>query len=255
MPLNASSLSPEQEQQLRTLLRFFLEENAKLNLSAYRTGEQCWVGNVLDSVAAVDVVRTTCSSFKASGWGRICRVIDIGTGGGFPLLPLALLLPEIEFTGLDATKKKIDAVKRQAEKLELQNVRLLAGRAEEVGHPAPPRPFPRRGGGYRASDPELREQFDIVLCRAVAELPTLLEYCSPFVRVGGRVIAWKTLSIEEELQASVTARMQLHCRLMERHEYELPDGWGRRQLLLFEKVKTLPREFPRRVGVPKKQPL
>lgn len=228
-------------------MEVFLEENRKLNLSAYRTEKQCWMGNILDSLPAFALLRSASQGRAAD---VPLSVIDVGTGGGFPLLPLALLLPEVQFTGLDATKKKIDAVKRQVEKLELRNITLIAGRAEELGHPAPG--ASRR---YGAGDPGLREQFDVVLCRAVAPLPTLLECCSPFARVGGKVIAWKTLSIEEELQASVTARMQLHCRLMDRQRYTLPGDWGERQLLVFEKVQTLPREFPRKTGIPKKKPL
>lgn len=248
MSLSPLPLTQEQEKKLRTLLHVFLDENKKLNLSAYREEQQCWVGNVLDSIPAYALLRSASQGRAAD---VPLNVIDVGTGGGFPLLPLGILLPEVQFTGFDATKKKIDAVERMVEKLGLQNVQLLTGRAEELGHPTS-----LASGGLRgASNPELREQFDIVLCRAVAELSTLLEYCSPFARVGGQVIAWKTLAIGEELQASVTSRMQLHSRLMDRHEYELPDGWGKRQLLIFEKVKTLPREFPRKIGVPKKHPL
>ena len=251
-------LSPDQERLLQELLRVFLEENRRLNLSAYRTEGACWVGNVLDSIAALDVLSAACSRpedsdsgstfapsgamVDKSGSERRCRVMDVGTGGGFPLLPLALLLPQMEFTGLDATKKKVDAVERMIGRLQVAGfrcqVRLLVGRAEELGH-----------------DPNVREQFDVVLGRAVAELPTLLEFLSPFARVRGKILCWKSLAIEEELQASVTARMQLQCRLVGRHEYELPDDWGKRQMLIFEKVKTLPKEFPRKTGVPKKDPI
>ncbi len=207
-------------------MQIFLAENQKLNLSAYRTEETCWVGNILDSIPAKELLAGAKS------------VLDIGTGGGFPLLPLALLLPETAFTGLDSVKKKIDAVQRIVNALEIKNVQLLVGRAEELGQDA----------GHR-------EQYDIVLSRAVADLPTLLEFCSPFVRVGGKVIAWKSLSIEEEMIRSLQARMQLQCRLVDHLEYALPGDWGQRQLLIFEKTKTLPREFPRRVGIPKKEPL
>ena len=219
-------ISSFQEQKLRELLRIFLAENQKLNLSAYRTEETCWVGNILDSIPATEFLEGAKS------------VLDIGTGGGSPLLPLALLLPEIEFTGLDATKKKVDAVQRIVNAMGITNVHLFVGRAEERGH-----------------DREYREQFDVVLSRAVADLSTLLEFLSPFARVGGHVIAWKSLLIEEEMVRSLQARMQLQCRLVDHREYALPGDWGRRQLLIFEKTKTLPREFPRRVGIPKKEPL
>ncbi len=224
-------LSSDQERRLRELLTVFLVENKKLNLSAYRTEETCWVGNILDSLPAVELLRLRAAPVTL-------RVLDVGMGGGFPLLPLALLLPDTRFTGLDSVKKKIDAVQRIVNALELKNVHLLVGRAEELGQ-----------------DAEYREQFDVVLSRAVADLPTLLEFCSPFARVGGNVIAWKSLLIEEEMTRSIQARMQLQCRLVDHREYALPGDWGRRQLLIFEKIKTLPREFPRRVGIPKKEPL
>jgi 16S rRNA (guanine527-N7)-methyltransferase len=220
------SLSAEQEARLRELLHVFLEENKQLNLSAYRTEATCWTGNILDSLPVLPLL---------SG---VKTVLDLGTGGGFPLLPLALLLPEVKFTGLDSVKKKIDAVQRIVNTLGLPNVQLLVGRAEELGH-----------------DETHRERYDMALSRAVADLSTLLEFCSPFVRVGGKIICWKSLSIEEELKSSVNARMQLQCRLIDHLEYDLPGDWGKRQLLIFEKTKTLPREFPRKVGEPKKEPL
>ena len=243
-------LSAEQENKLKDLLHVFLKENAKLNLSAFRTEQQCWVGNILDSIAADASIRTAVSSRVVPSGARDISVdgsatrhdtfttIDIGTGGGFPLLPLAILFPEISFTGLDATKKKMDAVQRMVHQLALPNVKLLLGRAEELGH-----------------DPRHREQYDVVLSRAVSELPTLLEFMSPFCKVGGIMLCWKSLAIEEELQKSLDARMKLLARLTDRHEYGLPGDWGRRQILIFEKVQKLPNEFPRRTGIPKKEPL
>ncbi len=218
----------DHERLLRELMKNFLAENKKLNLSAYRQEEQCWVGNVLDSVLGIGPMELK----------RGMKVLDIGTGGGFPLLPIALLFPEVTFTGLDATKKKIDAVHRIINKMNIPNVELIVGRAESLGH-----------------DPLYREQFDVVLSRAVASLSTLLEFMSPFARVGGDMICYKSLSIEEELVASIQARMQLKARLTGRSEYVLPGDWGKRQLLFFKKTATLTREFPRAVGIPKKQPL
>ena len=111
-------------------------------------------------------------------------------GGGFPILPLAILFPKAEFTGLDATRKKVDAVQRIVESLGLTNVRLVLGRAEELGH-----------------DSLHREQYDAVLARAVAPLATLLELMSPFAKQKGTMICWKTLSIQEEMQESINARL------------------------------------------------
>jgi len=213
-------------------MKVFLEENSKLNLSALRTEEQCWIGNILDSISLLEVLPTLSiihSQFS---------ILDVGTGGGFPLLPLALTLPNSVFTGLDATQKKIDAVKRIAEKMDLKNVKLIAGRAEAIGH-----------------DKEFREQFELVLSRAVAPINVLLEYCSPFTKPGGHVILRKSLNIEQELKDSLLARAELSCHLIKQHEYTLPGDFGTRQLLVFEKSGKLSRRYPREVGVPKKEPI
>ena len=209
-------------------MALFLTENTKINLSAYRTEEQCWHGNILDSIVGI----------HQAEFGRMTSVLDLGTGGGFPLLPLAILFPYTRFTGLDSTTKKIDAVQRIINTLGLTNVDLVVGRTEELGR-----------------DNSFREQFDFVLSRAVAPLATLLEFMSPFARVGGTLMCWKSLTIEEELVASIQARMQLKTRLAERREYTLPGDYGTRQILLFQKTAMLPSEFPRDIGIPKKEPL
>ena len=226
-------------------MKVFLEENKKLNLSAYREEEQCWAGNILDSISAICIFeKMQNAEFTSlrSGYGRQemqnLSIIDVGVGGGFPLLPLAILFPEIKFTGLDATGKKVDAVRRIADKMELKNVQLITGRAEEVGR-----------------DEKYREKFDVVLGRAVAPLSVLLEYMSPFVSVKGRMLCWKSMNIEDELTDSINARIKLNAQLVDKVEYELPEEWGHRQILVFEKTGVLSEEFPRGVGVAKKEPL
>lgn len=221
-------ISAEQETRLKSLVDVFLEENAKLNLSAFRNPEDCWVGNVLDSIACIEKV----AAYEPK------KILDIGTGGGFPLLPLAICLPDTECTGIDSTQKKVDAVQRMADELSLQNVALQSGRLEELGRNA-----------------ELREQFDIVTARALAPLNTLIEYAAPFVKKGGRILAWKSMNIDAELQDSLLARAELSCHLEEAYEYELPEKWGKRQVLIFEKTSPTPAKYPRDIGVPKKTPL
>ena len=166
------------------------------------------------------------------------RILDLGTGGGFPLLPLALCLPTYEFVGIDSTQKKIDATSRIIKKLEIKNVSLVCGRTEELGRSA-----------------DLREQFDIVTARALASLNTLLEYSAPFTKDKGHIVAWKSLNIEQEMQDSLLARAELSCHLKGAHEYELPEGWGKRQLLVFEKTSKTNKKYPRDIGIPKKNPL
>ncbi len=223
-------IPPETEQRLRDLVRAFLAENQKINLSAFRTEENCWAGNVLDSLAALDT--------PPLQEAQQLHILDLGTGGGFPLLPLAICLPQCTFVGLDSVQKKINAVERIVKELHLPNVSLFCGRAEEVGH-----------------QPAHREQYDVILCRAVAEINVLLEYAAPFAKTGGTVLLWKSLNIEQELQDSLLARAELSCHLRDQHTYELPGSFGKRHILLFQKTSKTPGKYPRAVGVPKKQPL
>lgn len=164
---------------LHELLRIFLAENAKLNLSALRTEEACWVGNIEDSLSAMEVLESSKLTARDS------KILDLGTGGGFPLLPLAIALPKSRCTGLDSTKKKIDAVGRIAKDVGIKNVELIPERAEVLGR------------NHRH-----REHYDIVTSRAVAPINILLEYCSPFVKVDGIILLWKSLHIDDELNQS-----------------------------------------------------
>ncbi len=195
-------LPPAKIDRLKELQRIFKAENAKLNLSALREDDAIWNGNILDSLPALDL-----SIFRQ----ECLKILEVGTGGGFPLLPLAICKEDAEFYGMDSTGKKLDAVQRMIDALRLLNVQLIAGRAEELGH-----------------DPKYREQFDIVLARALAPINVLLELCSPFAKKGGYVIAWKSMKIETELQESLLARANLSCHLIGQHEYELPGKYGRR---------------------------
>lgn len=254
-------LSADLEQQLRALMRVFLEENSNLNLSAMRTEESCWPGNILDSLAFLDLIDQELLPAPRS-------LIDIGTGGGFPLLPLAITLKMTECTGLDSTAKKIEAIKRIVQAMQLPNVTLIADKAEVIGQ-----------------EPMHRERYDAVTSRAVAPLATLLEYTVPLAAIGGCVVLWKSMHIDDELRASAGAQTQLHCRLEYTHKYtlggdwpanrsavpiddssahlrqgyggqpSLREGWGERQLLVFRKTEATPMEYPRMIGEPKKKPL
>ena len=223
-------ITQDLEKRLQKMLHIFLEENTKLNLSALRTPELCWTGNILDSLALLDIVQELTAHSPQP------KLVDIGTGGGFPLLPLAICLPDLRLTGIDATQKKIDAIARMVSALDLRNIDLLCGRTEDLGH-------------------HFREEFDIVTARAVAPINTLLEYCSPLAKVGGFVVLWKSMHIDEELKESLLARAELSCHLIKQYEYDLGGDWGKRQLLVFEKTAPLSKKYPRKRGVPKKEPL
>lgn len=225
-------ISSELDLKLRELMRVFLDENAKLNLSALRTEEACWVGNILDSIAFLDI--PGISKLK----DRRSKLLDLGTGGGFPLLPLAIALPQTTCIGLDSIKKKMDAVGRIIQKVGIPNASVITERSEVLG-----------------THPKHREQYDIVTSRAVAPLNVLLEFCSPFVKVDGIIALWKSLHIDGELTESNRAQATVHCRISASHVYELPLDFGKRQILLFTKTAPLDNNVPRAIGEAKKNPL
>ena len=233
-------INEEVQHRLETLRDCFLEENAKLNLSAFRTPETCWTGNILDSLAALetDVLRNLNLNLNLNLQPQPFTVLDLGTGGGFPLLPLAICLPQCSFTGLDSVGKKIAAIQRIIHTMKIPNITLLCGRAEELGR-----------------DQVHREQYDVVTCRAVAELNVLIELAAPFLKVGGTLLCWKSLTIEQELKDSLLARADLSCQMQEPYVYDLGDTWGKRQILVFTKRAKTNEKYPRAVGEPKKNPL
>lgn len=184
---------------------------------------------------------------EGSGMGEITqteikrttkKILDLGTGGGFPLLPLALNLPQCRFVGVDSVQKKIAAVQRIIDELSIPNVTLLCGRAEELGR-----------------DSLHREQYDVVLCRAVDALNVLLELAASFAKAGGFILCWKSLNIEQELKDSLLARAELSCQLQRSYVYDLGADWGKRQILVFTKRAKTKEKYPRGIGIPKKSPL
>lgn len=213
---------------ISALVRAFLEENAKLNLSAFRTEEHCRIGNVLDSLAIADAVDIT----------KVGSFLDLGTGGGFPLLPLAMLSPKTRAVGIDSIQKKVKAVRSIAEALDLTNVEVRDDRIEELGR--------KRG---------FRDSFDLVTARAVAPLPVLLEYAMPFLKKGGIAAFWKSTKIADELASTAAAQKELRCAYTETFEYALPGDWGERCIVFFQKTGETPTEYPRRTGIPKSTPL
>ena len=177
-----------------------------------------------------------------------CKVLDVGCGGGFPCLPLAIVRPDLSITALDSTAKKLVFVAETAREMGL-SVTTCAGRAEELA---------TEGG-------TMREQYDCVVARAVAALPVLVELCLPFVRVGGTFFAMKGAKGAEELAAASRGILKLGGRVAARHTVDLPpaDSWWQggdaqpqeRMLFAIEKVAPTPKDLPRNYGRIKKKPL
>ena len=219
------------EETCRKLIRYYemvIEKNRVMNLTAITEEDEFLYKHFVDSLSVVQVL--------GSAPGRL-RVIDVGTGAGFPGLVLKIAFPELDVTLFDSLQKRLrflDEVIRELE-LDPQSVRTLHGRAEDIGQ-----------------DPAHRETYDLVLARAVAGMSTLSEYCLPLAAVGGRFIAYKT---ENDAAACGKAIRLLGGRVGEVKEFTLPGTDFKRTFLTIEKVKETPGKYPRKAGTPAREPL
>lgn len=204
------------------LVSAFLEENAHINLSAIRDENGVREKHIFDSLAVSDFLENSE------------KILDIGTGGGFPTLPLALHFPHKQFFPLDSTAKKIAAVERIAEKVRISNITALVGRAEEIAHEA-----------------HFREYFDAVISRAAAPFSAVLELAGGFVCVGGIFCGFRGPEFSQN-DERMGEPVGLFFR--ETKEYVLPSG-ELRTLWIFEKRKKCPSSFPRKWAEIKKNPL
>jgi 16S rRNA (guanine527-N7)-methyltransferase len=196
-----------------------LEWNRSINLTGARTMEE-----ILAQVAAGDAL-------LAVSWAKIARVIDIGSGGGLPAVPLALAMPRVHFTLLEANSRKVAFLEQVAATLKLANLAVAAGRAEELGH-----------------RPALREQFDRAISRAAAPPAVLLELALPFVKPGGDLVA-QVSPFDPQLLESAARLLGGGPPRLER------PGDGTGTLLVVPKLGPTPAGFPRRIGVPNRKPL
>jgi len=221
-------LSTEQEEALEWFGAELLRWNERVNLTAIRTPEEVRAKHFLDSLSVLTA--TGCLNSK--------RVVDVGTGAGFPGLVLKIACPQMRLTLVEAVGKKLDFCKHVAAALGLEGVAFLHARAEEVG---------RRG--------EHRESYDVAVARAVARLPVLAEYLLPLVRLGGVMVAQKGETAPQEVQAAQYAFAVLGGSLEKVQEVELPHITEERYLVIARKVAATPARYPRRAGIPSKRPL
>ncbi len=205
--------------------------NEKMNLTAILAWEPAQVQHFLDSLSAALVLPERA---QEPGYS----IVDIGAGAGFPGVPLKILLPRARLALIEAVVKKARFLEHLVKVLGLNDVRVLPVRAEEAGR-----------------DPAQRENYDLAVARAVAELPVLLEYALPLVRVGGQVVAHKGREVEEEVAASQAALAALGGTLVEVRAVHLPGLEGPRHLVVVQKTEPTPERYPRRVGIPAKRPL
>jgi 16S rRNA (guanine527-N7)-methyltransferase len=218
--------TPETVARFKKFAELLVEWNEKINLTAILDDEGIAVKHFLDSLTVLPYIKATD------------RVIDIGTGGGFPGIPLAIANPDLKITLLDSLDKRIRVLHEIVDELGLKKVRAEHGRAEEYGVKA-----------------DWREKYDIAVSRAVANLPVLLEYCLPFVREGGYFIAMKGPDAADEIKTAEKAMDLLGGELVEVKTFLLPGTDMERNLLIVKKVKKTPRNYPRKSGKPSKEPI
>jgi 16S rRNA (guanine527-N7)-methyltransferase len=222
------ALTEGQKDQLSQFSAMVLEWNQKLNLTSITDPEQFWIKHIYDSLTCLPLV---------FAFGAI-SVIDIGTGAGFPGIPLKIAYPEMRLTLAESVKKKADFCQLAADTLGLKDVNVVAERAEVLGQ-----------------DPAPREIYDWAIARAVAPLNVLAEYLLPLVHIGGHALAQKSGSVGEEISKANNAIQRLGGKIDNVIAAELPHGFGSRTLVTIKKIKPTPTEYPRRAGVPKKTPL
>lgn len=224
-------LTQEQLEALAFYQEALVEWNQHFNLTAITDDEGIQIRHFLDSLSCFQALETGERFSNKS-------VIDVGTGAGFPGLPLKILCPGMRLMLLEATAKKVSFLQHITTRLGLTDVTIEQGRAEELGqHPAH------------------REQYDWALARAVADLSILAEYLLPLVKVGGRVLAQKGEGAPAEVQRSEWAIAQLGGRVRRLVPVELRGLAETRHLVILDKVATTPPQYPRRPGVPNKRPL
>ena len=218
----------EMLEQFQRYYDILIEWNKVMNLTGITEHVEVISKHFIDSLSIV----------KAIDMNRISNLIDIGTGAGFPGIPIKIVFPHVKVTLLDSLKKRIKFLDTVIEELDIQDINAVHGRAEEF-----------------ANQKSYREKYELCVSRAVANLASLSEYCLPFVNIGGNFISYKSADIEDELNTSKNAIKILGGKIKEVNKFQLPATDITRSLVVVNKIKKTDSKFPRRAGIPTKQPL
>ena len=221
-------LSDQQISQFDRYYEMLIEKNKVMNLTTIVDFHDVLLKHFIDSVIASDRFIKKKSA----------KLIDVGTGAGFPGIPLKILYPDLRVTLLDSLNKRLLFIKEVVDELSLHHVELLHARAEDA-----------------ARQKEYRERFDYSVARAVANMSTLCEYSLPFIREGGILAAYKAENIDEELKNASKAIMVLGGKLTGIEKVTLPELQIERNILLITKIKKTPSAYPRKAGIPGKEPI
>ena len=217
------------EKQIEQFLKYYemlIKKNKVMNLTAITEYNEVIEKHFLDSISLCQVYDLT----------KPVKILDMGTGAGFPGVPLKIAFPEVEITLADSLNKRIKFLDEVVAELGLEKVTTVHARAEEL-----------------ARNKEHRESYDLVVSRAVANLSTLGEYCIPFVKMGGNFISYKSAEVDEEVNAAGKAIKILGGEIKDVYKFDLSDQ--KRSFVTIEKIKTTPKTYPRKAGTPSKEPL
>lgn len=213
---------------LKTYREILVDWNQKMNLTGIEEEKEVFIKHFLDSISAVS------NGYIKDG----ISLIDVGTGAGFPGLPLKICLQNIKLTLLDSLNKRINFLQEVSNTVNLKDVEFIHGRAEDFG-----------------KNSDYREQYDVATARAVAGLPILMEFCVPFVKVGGYFVCLKGPNANLELEESKIAMDILGLEFVEKIDIELPNEELKHNILVFKKIKNTPERYPRKAGKPAKSPI
>lgn len=221
-------LSDSQMEQFSTYYSLLIEWNKKINLTSIIDKDEVYLKHFFDSISP-----TFYYDFN-----RKLHICDVGAGAGFPSIPLLIVFPHLHVTIIDSLRKRITFLETLKSTLNLSNLQLVHGRAEDIG-----------------KDNQYREQFDVVVSRAVAKLNVLAEYCLPLCKISGTFIALKGIFNKAELNESTNAINLLGGKLVNNYQFHLPLEKSERSILEVKKVNKTPNNFPRKAGLPSKKPL
>ena len=222
------TLDEIQKKQFTDFYEYLVEKNKVMNLTGITEFQEVLIKHFLDSLACV----------KAVDMSRIKRIMDIGTGAGFPGVPLKIAFPHLEACLLDSLKKRVNFLEETFQMLKLENITAIHGRAEEY-----------------AKNKQYRETYDLCVSRAVSNMATLSEYCLPYVKTGGYFISYKSGTVQEEVEQAQKAVKILGGKIQDVVYFQLPDSEIQRSLVVIEKIKATPGRYPRKAGTPLKEPL